>query len=75
MDGSQAEVLMPDTVPPCSVWPLGNKGDAEKAANRHKGTLLTVKKDDRDLGYVVQLSSGRKVGPKECYDLDRNTAR
>ena len=66
---------MPDTVPPCSFWHLGKEEDAKKAADRHKGTLLTMKDDSGDFGYVVQLSSGRKVGPEECAELDRNTAR
>ncbi len=66
---------MPDTVPPCSFWHLGKEEDAKKAADRHKGTLLTTKDDSGDFGYVVQLPSGRCVGPKECDELDQRTAR
>ena len=68
---------MPDTLPPCSRWPWTEKGkkDAKEAEKRHKGTLVTMQDDSGHLGYAVQLSSGRKVGPEECDKLDRNIAR
>ena len=62
-------------VPPCRAWPLKNKRDAQNAAERHKGTLLTMKDDGGDLGYVVQRSNGSVFGPDECDELDRNAAR
>ena len=49
----------------CKPWPLTKEGGkaAEEAENRHGGTLITAKDQrDRELGYLVVLPGGAKIG-------------